>query len=46
MFLLLPRLGVNFIGLYDEVSLFSRALSDDEVRALHDLEDGVAALHP
>ena len=40
------RLGVNFIGLYDEVSLFSRALSDDEVRALYDLEDGVAALHP
>ena len=40
------RLGVNYVGLYDEVSLFSRALTDEEVRALHVLEDGVAALHP
>ena len=40
------RLGVNYVGLYDEVSLFSRALTDEEVRALHVFEDGVAALHP
>ena len=40
------RLGVNYVGLYDELSLFSRALSDDEVRALHTLEGGVAVLHP
>jgi len=40
------RLGVNYVGLFDEVSLFSRALTDEEVRALHVLEDGVAALHP
>ncbi len=39
------RLGVNYVGLYDELSLFSRALTDDEVRALHALEGGVAALH-
>ena len=40
------RLGVNYVGLYDEVSLFSRALTDEEVRALHVLDDGVAALRP
>ena len=40
------RLGVNYIGLLDEVSLFSRALTDAEVQALHVLEGGVAALHP
>ena len=39
------RLGVNYVGLYDELSLFSRALTNDEVRALHALEGGVAALH-
>ena len=39
------RLGVNYVGLLDEVSLFSRALTDEEVRALHVLEGGVAALH-
>ena len=40
------RLGVNYVGLYDELSLFSRALTDGEVRVLHALERGVAALHP
>lgn len=40
------RLGVNYVGLFDEVSLFGRALTHDEVRALHVLEGGVAALHP
>ena len=40
------RLGVNYVGLFDEVSLFSRALTDEEVRALHVLEGGVATLHP
>ncbi len=38
------RLGVNYVGLFDELSLFSRALTTDEVRALHELEGGVAAL--
>ena len=38
------RLGVNYTGLFDELSLFDRPLTDDEVRALHALEGGVAAL--
>ena len=38
------RLGVNYAGLFDELSLFDRPLTDDEVRALHALEGGVAAL--
>ncbi len=40
------RLGVNYVGFYDEVSLFSRALTDEEVRSLHTLEEGVTELHP
>ena len=40
------RLGVNYVGLFDEISMFNRALSAAEVRALHELERGVAELHP
>jgi hypothetical protein len=39
------RLGVNYVGLWDELSVFSRALSDKEVEALHQLKNGVASLH-
>ena len=39
------RLGVNYTGLYDDLSIFSRDLSDEEVSALHRLETGVAALY-
>jgi hypothetical protein len=39
------RLGVNYAGLFDELALFNRPLSDSEVLALHQLEVGVAALH-
>ena len=39
------RLGVNYVGLLDEVSLFDRALTDDEVRVLYHLDEGVATLH-
>ena len=38
------RLGVNYVGLLDELSLFDRPLTGDEVRALHALDGGVAAL--
>ena len=38
------RLGVNYVGLFDELSLFDRPLTDGEVRALHALEGGAAAL--
>ncbi len=40
------RLGVNYVGLLDEISMFNRALSAAEVRLLHELERGVAELHP
>jgi hypothetical protein len=39
-------LGLNYIGLLDELSIFNRALSDDEIRALHALPKGVASLTP
>lgn len=39
------RLGVNYVGLFDELALFHRPLTEAEVSALHRLEEGVAALH-
>ena len=39
------RLGVNYVGLFDELSLYDRALTDAEVRVLHGLERGVTELH-
>lgn len=38
------RLGVNYVGLYDELSMFNRALTHEEVQTLHELEGGVADL--
>ncbi len=40
------RIGVNYVGLFDEAALFNRALSQEEVTALHELEGGVASIHP
>ena len=40
------RIGMNYVGLFDEAALFDRALSQEEVTALHKLEDGIVALHP
>jgi len=40
------RLGVNYVGLFDELALFDRALSADEVKALHALDAGASALRP
>ncbi len=40
------RVGVNYVGLWDELSLFDRALSDAEVEYLYGLDGGAAALHP
>ncbi len=39
------RLGINYVGLFDELAVFDKALSDEEVQTLHQLEGGVAALH-
>lgn len=38
------RLGVNYAGLFDEVSIFNRALSESEVQSLFSLPAGVAGL--
>jgi len=40
------RIGVNYVGLFDEAALFDRALTQEEVTALHKLEEGVAELYP
>jgi hypothetical protein len=39
------RLGVNYVGLYDELALFNRPLTAEEVATLRGLEGGVALLH-
>ena len=38
------RLGVNYVGLWDELSMYTRALSDAEVDALYRLDGGVGTL--
>ncbi len=39
-------MGLSFIGLWDELAVFNRALSAGEVRQLNELPKGVAELHP
>jgi hypothetical protein len=39
------RLGVNYVGLYDELAVFNRPLSADEIETLGELERGVASLY-
>jgi hypothetical protein len=38
-------LGMNYVGLYDDLAVFGRALTADEVGALGKLEGGVRPLH-
>jgi hypothetical protein len=42
----LIALGLNYIGLLDELSIFNRALTEEEIRALHALPRGVASVTP
>lgn len=37
-------LGLSYVGLFDELSLFDRALSGEEIAALHQLPKGVRGL--
>ncbi len=39
------RLGVNYVGLFDDLAVFDRALTGEEVVALHQFADGVKSLH-
>jgi hypothetical protein len=39
------RLGVNYAGLYDDLAIFNRALSEAEIQTLYGFPAGVAALH-
>lgn len=39
------RLGVNYVGLFDDLSVFNRALTGQEVRRLYQLKDGVRSLY-
>ena len=37
-------IGINYIGLFDDLSVFNRALTGEEIVALGNLEGGVASL--
>lgn len=39
-------LGLNYIGLFDDLAVFNRALTDSEVASLYRLEQGVSTLRP
>jgi len=39
------RIGVNYVGLFDELALFDRELTDEEVTALHQMEGGIGGLY-
>jgi len=38
-------LGINYVGLFDDLAVFSRALSPEEVAALGHLDGGVRSLY-
>ena len=38
-------IGLNYVGLIDELALFDRSLSEKEVRLLHGLQKGAGALY-
>ena len=38
------RLGVNYVGLYDEVAVFKRMLTEGEILVLYELDEGIASL--
>ena len=40
------NLGAGYIGLMDEMSFFSRVLSDNEIKTLYELPKGVSGLLP
>ena len=42
----LIALGLSYIGLWDELSVFNRALTDAEIEQLHALKNGVRDIHP
>jgi hypothetical protein len=39
------RLGVNYAGLFDDLSIFNRALGDSEIQTLYGLAAGASELH-
>ena len=40
------RLGVNYVGLFDELAVFDRPLTEAEIQVLTELENGVIDLRP
>jgi hypothetical protein len=39
------RLGVNCVGLFDDLAIFNRALTGAEIQTLTGLPAGISALH-
>ena len=41
----LVMLGLSYIGFMDDLALFNRALTEPEIKSLHELKEGVRLLH-
>jgi hypothetical protein len=39
------NLGIGYVGLFDDVAVFSKALNPEEIRFLYNLNKGVAELY-
>jgi len=39
------RLGISYVGLFDDLAVFNRVLTDEQVSELYNLPGGVAELH-
>ena len=40
----LIKIGIQYAGYVDDLAFFNRALSDDEVKTLYELKNGVASV--
>jgi hypothetical protein len=39
------NLGIGYVGLFDDIAAFNKALNPDEIRFLYNLDNGVAELY-
>jgi hypothetical protein len=39
------RVGVGYVGLFDDLAVFGRALTAEEIQALYSLREGVSELY-
>jgi hypothetical protein len=40
----LIMVGLGYVGLWDELAIFDRALTDGEIKILHELKEGLSSM--